>query len=97
MLFTEPWSKKHKRVTKASSGGLQFSLSNSYAQPLTQPELIELTTKRGDHELVEAYSSHALGYTPNGGSLDLREEIAKLYGPAITAEHVLVFAGMGGR
>ena len=40
-----------------------------------------------------AYSDHDLGYTPNGGSLDLREEIAQLYGPAITADHVLVFPG----
>jgi aspartate/methionine/tyrosine aminotransferase len=34
-----------------------------------------------------------LGYTPNGGSLDLREQIATLYGDAITADNILVFAG----
>ena len=93
MPFTEPWSKKHKPVTRAGSGGMPFSLSNSYAQPLTQRELLELTLERGDRALVEAYHDHTLGYTPNGGSHDLREEIAKLYGPKITAEHVLVFPG----
>jgi DNA-binding transcriptional MocR family regulator len=89
----EPWSKKHKRVTNASSGGVPFSLSNSYAQPLTHPELIALSQARGDVELVDAYNTHALGYTPNGGSLDLREEIANLYGTSITSDNVLVFAG----
>lgn len=93
MPITEPWSKKHKTVFKASAGGVPFSLSNSYAQPLTHRELVDLTLARGDHELVDAFSDHALGYTPNGGSLDLREEIAKLYGPNITPDNVLVFAG----
>ena len=93
MPLTEPWSKKHKKVTKAGSGGLKFSLSNSYAQPLTHKELVELTLARGDTELVAAYNDHSLGYTPNGGSLDLRTEIAKLYGPTITAENILVFTG----
>lgn len=93
MPLTEPWSKKHKRVTRASSGGMAFSLSNSYAQPLTHPELIELTLARGDRELVEAYNRHPLGYTSNGGSLDLREQIAAMYGPSITAENILVFPG----
>lgn len=48
---------------------------------------------RGDQEIVDAYNNHPLNYTPNGGSLDLREEIAKLYGPAISPENILVFAG----
>ena len=34
-----------------------------------------------------------MAYTANGGSLDLREEIARLYGPNITAENILVFTG----
>lgn len=93
MPITEPWSKKHKQVFKASAGGVPFSLSNSYAQPLTHRELVDFTVARGDRELVDAFSDHGLGYTPNGGSLDLREEIAKLYGPSITADNVLVFAG----
>jgi aspartate/methionine/tyrosine aminotransferase len=93
MPLTEPWSKKHKRVTRAGVGGLPFSLSNSYARPLTHPELVSLTLQRGDQALVDAYNSHALGYTANGGSLDLREEVAKLYGPNIGADNVLIFTG----
>jgi aspartate/methionine/tyrosine aminotransferase len=94
MPFTEPWSKKHKRLTRAGSGGLRYSLSNSYAQPLEQAELVELTKSRGDHALLHEYMhGHSLGYTPNGGSLDLREEIAKLYGPSIGADNILVFTG----
>jgi aspartate/methionine/tyrosine aminotransferase len=34
-----------------------------------------------------------LEYTPNGGSLDLRQAIADLFGDAIGAEKILVFAG----
>jgi len=93
MPLTEPWSKKHKQLTRHGSGGMQYSLSNSYAQPLTQRELVEYTLARGDHELVEAYHNHTLEYTPNGGSLDLRHEISQLYGPKINAENVLIFPG----
>lgn len=93
MPLTEPWSKKHKRVTRAGAGGLTFSLSNSFAEPPTHKELVKLALARGDTALVDAYNDHPLGYTSNGGSLDLREEIAKMYGPTITAEHVLVFTG----
>ena len=88
-----PWSKKHKQVTKASSGGLQFSLSNSFAQPLTSSELLQLAKDRGDTDLVDLYHNHSLEYTPNGGSSDLREEIANLYGPSITSANVLLFPG----
>ena len=93
MPLPEPWSKKHKRVTKAGGGGLTHSLSNSFAQPLTHDELVDVTLARGDRALVDAYNSHSLEYTANGGSLDLREEIAKMYGPKIGAENILVFAG----
>lgn len=93
MPLTEPWSKKHKRVTRAGAGGMPYSLSNSFAQPLTHAELVQHTLARGDHALLDLYNDHSLGYTPNGGSLDLREEIAKLYGPHITADNVLVFTG----
>lgn len=93
MPLTEPWSKKHKRVTRAGAGGMTFSLSNSFAQPLTHAELVELTLARGDRALVDEYNNHSLGYTANGGSLDLRQEVAKLYGPRISAENVLIFTG----
>ena len=89
MAYHEPWSKRHKKVT----GGTPFSLSNSFAQPLESKELIELALARGDGEIVEAYHNHSLAYTPNGGSLDLREEIAKFYGPNISAENIVVFTG----
>ena len=49
MPLTEPWSKKHKRVTRAGAGGLRHNLSNSYAQPLTHAELVQHTLARGDH------------------------------------------------
>tara|TARA_B100000795_G_scaffold119450_1_gene88856 strand:+ start:763 stop:1623 length:861 start_codon:yes stop_codon:yes gene_type:complete len=93
MPLTEPWSKKHKQLTRHGSGGMPYSLSNSYAQPLTQRELVEFTLARGDHELVEEYNNHTLEYTPNGGSPDLRHEISQLYGPKINAENILIFAG----
>ena len=88
-----PWSKRHKRVTRASSGGLRHSLSNSFANPLTCADLLRLTRERGDVGLVEEYLSHSLGYTPNGGSDDLREEIARHYGHGMGGRDVLVFPG----
>jgi len=85
----EPWSKKHKQDFK----GVKYSLSNSFADPLSHKELIQLTTERQDVALLEAYDDHSLEYTPNGGSLDLRVEIANLYGPNISPDNVLVFPG----
>ena len=89
MAFTEPWSKRHKAVT----GATPFSLSNSFAEPLSNAELIAFAKARGDDGLVEQYYNHSLEYTPNGGSLDLREEIAALYGPEISAENIITFPG----
>jgi len=88
--MNEPWSKRHKRDFK----GCKFSLSNSFAQPLSQPELIELTKNRGDVELLNLYNNHGLEYVPNGGSFDLRQDIARVvYGNKLTADHILVFPG----
>lgn len=89
MILSEPWSKKHKAVTK----GTPFSLSNSFAEPLSNAELIARSLARGDQGLVDDYQNHALVYTESGGSSDLREEIAKLYGPNIGAENIVVFPG----
>ncbi len=89
MTYQEPWSKKHKKVT----GGTPFSLSNSFAEPLSHEELVRLSLERGDDQIVADFHEHSLVYTPNGGSLDLREEIARFYGDAITAENIVVFAG----
>jgi aspartate/methionine/tyrosine aminotransferase len=85
----EPWSKKHKKDFKSC----KFSLSNSFADPLSHPELVRLTEDRNDTALLEEYHSHDLTYTPNGGSDDLKQAIADLYGPSISKEHVLVFPG----
>jgi aspartate/methionine/tyrosine aminotransferase len=96
LTITEPWSKKHKRVTGSDLGpgkALPHNLSNSFAQPLTHGELVRLTLNRGDQALVDQYNNHSLHYTPNGGSLDLRDEISRLYGPGIGPENVLVFTG----
>ena len=87
--MNEPWSKKHKKDFKSCS----YSLSNSFADPLTHQELVKLCEERGDSALLEEYHNHDLKYTPNGGSDDLKIEIAKLYGPNITKDHVLVFPG----
>ncbi|MFQ3188574.1 MAG: aspartate/methionine/tyrosine aminotransferase [Gammaproteobacteria bacterium] len=89
MNYKEPWSKKHKRVT----GGLPYNLSNSFSEPLSTEELINYSLARGDSELVDDYYKHTLSYTPNGGSLDLRVEVAKFYGPQIGADNILIFAG----
>lgn len=82
MTFQKPWSKKHKAVT----GGTPFSLSNSFVEPLTNAELIKLSLDRGDDDIVEAFHHHSLVYTDNGGSYDLREAIAQLYGDGPDAE-----------
>ena len=85
----DPWSKKHKTDFK----GRQFSLSNSFAQPLSHPELVELTKARKDQALLDDYENHDLVYTPNGGSNDLKQAISDLYGPDIRKENILVFPG----
>ena len=89
MKYKEPWSKKHKSIT----GGLPYSFSNSFSEPLTSDELINYSLARGDEEIVNEFYKHSLSYTPNGGSLDLREEVAKFYGPQIGADNILIFAG----
>jgi len=89
MTYIEPWSKRHKKVTATAA----FSLSNSFVEPLTNGELIKLSLDRGDQQIVDDYHHHSLVYTPNGGSLDLRQQIAELYGSTINAENILVFSG----
>ena len=65
----------------------------SSAEPLTHKELIAMANNNGDQHLVDLYNDHSLGYAENGGSLDLRQEIAKLYGAKITADNIVVFPG----
>eukprot|EP00934_Nitzschia_sp_Nitz4_P002156 Nitzschia sp. Nitz4//scaffold71_size96697//33752//34930//NITZ4_004691-RA/size96697-processed-gene-0.32-mRNA-1//-1//CDS//3329557235//2156//frame0 len=89
-----PWSKKHKQDFQHGKVPIQFNLSNSFAEPLSQSELEQRTKERGDLQLLHQYQhDHSLEYTPNGGSQDLKEEIAKLYGNNITPDHILVFPG----
>ena len=95
----QPWSKKHKSDFK----GCPFSLSNSFANPLSHAELVKLTKERNDTALLWEYDNHSLEYTPNGGSMDLRQEISNLYNyyrpeqkqkqKIITPDNILVFAG----
>lgn len=89
MTHRVPWSARHKKL----SAKTKFNLSNSFAEPLTSDELIRLAEERGDQDIIDQYFSHSLGYTPNGGSLDLRTEIAALYGPAIGPGNIIVFTG----
>lgn len=65
----------------------------SSSEPLTHKELIDFAKENGDDDLIELYNDHSLGYAENGGSLDLREELATLYGPEIGAENIVVFPG----
>ena len=91
--LTEPWSKRHKAVTRNDREGLQYNLSNSFAQPTSQAELERLATERGDDELIAAYRDHPLGYTPNGGSADCRAAVADAIFSACQADDVLITAG----
>ena len=91
--LTEPWSKRHKAVTRNDREGLQYNLSNSFAQPTSQAELERLATERGDDELIAAYRDHPLGYTPNGGSRDCRAAVADSIFSACQADDVLITAG----
>ena len=72
---------------------MQYNFSNSFSEPLTTEELTNYALARGEEALVDEYHKHSLAYTPNGGSLDLCEEVARLYGPQITADNILIFAG----
>lgn len=65
----------------------------SSSEPLAHKDLIAGAERRGDHALVQAYHDHSLGYADNGGTRDLRDEIARLYGPKIAADNVVVFPG----
>ena len=91
--LTEPWSKRHKAVTKNDREGLQYNLSNSFAQPTTQSELEGLARERGDDELIAAYRDHPLGYTPNGGSQDCRMAVAGAIFDDCGADDILITAG----
>jgi len=54
---------------------------------------MKLTEEKGYSYLIELFNNHSLGYAENGGSVDLREEVAKLYGPNIGPENIVIFPG----
>ena len=57
-------------------------------------ELINKVKATGNTSLIEMYSNHQLEYVPNGGSLDLRQDIAHtIYEDQLSAENILVFPG----
>ncbi|KAL7482383.1 hypothetical protein ACHAW6_008052 [Cyclotella cf. meneghiniana] len=85
--MNEPWSKRHKHDFK----GCKYTLSNSYAQPLSHAELVRYTDNK---ELLRLYNEHELEYVPNGGSMDLRQDIARVvYDSKLTPHNILVFPG----
>ncbi|MDA9770798.1 pyridoxal phosphate-dependent aminotransferase [Emcibacteraceae bacterium] len=65
----------------------------SSAEPLTHKELIKWTRENGDDALINLFNDHSLGYADNGGSQDVREEIATLYDDSISADNVVIFPG----
>ncbi|MBT6034851.1 MAG: pyridoxal phosphate-dependent aminotransferase [Kordiimonadaceae bacterium] len=65
----------------------------SSAEPMEHKELIAIARENGDDDLIDLYNDHSLGYAENGGSPDLRAELAKLYGENISAKNIVVFPG----
>ena len=92
--YTYTSSFSHIYIDKREFKGCKFSLSNSFAEPLSMPELINKVKATGNTSLLEMYNSHDLEYVPNGGSLDLRQDIAHtIYEDKLSAENVLVSPG----
>jgi len=65
----------------------------SSSEPLRLKDLLAMAAQNNDHRLIEAYHDHSLGYADSGGSLDLRQQIATLYGDKISAANIVVFPG----
>lgn len=80
-------------VLLAKTVNIKHRFYASSSEPLSHKELIAAAERNGDHSLIAAYNDHSLGYADNGGSRDLREQIAQLYGPNIIADNIVVFPG----
>ncbi len=80
-------------VLLAKTVNIKHRFYASSSEPLKHQELIAAAERNGDDWLISAYNNHSLGYADNGGSQDLREEIAKLYGANISADNIVVFPG----
>ncbi|MGY8986572.1 MAG: pyridoxal phosphate-dependent aminotransferase [Sphingomonadales bacterium] len=78
-------------LTKTLNIKHRFYASSS--EPLSHKYLMKLTEEKGYSYLIELFNNHSLGYAENGGSVDLREEVAKLYGPNIGPENIVIFPG----
>lgn len=80
-------------VLLAKTINIKHRFYASSSEPLRHKDLIAAAERNGDHALVQAYHDHSLGYADNGGTRDLREEIAQLYGTNISADNIVVFPG----
>jgi aspartate/methionine/tyrosine aminotransferase len=80
-------------VLLAKTKNIKHRFYASSAEPLGLRELLGLAESNNDQPLIQAYQDHSLGYADNGGSLDLRQEIAKLYSSNISADNIVVFPG----
>ena len=72
---------------------IKYRFYASSSEPLQLKELLVMADQNNDHQLIEAYHNHSLGYADSGGSLDLRQQIATLYGDNISASNIVVFPG----
>ena len=72
---------------------IKYRFYASSSEPLQLKELLVMADQNNDHQLIEAYHNHSLGYANSGGSLDLRQQIATLYGDNISASNIVVFPG----
>lgn len=89
-LLTNP-IRSEELLTQTNDIKHRFYASSS--EPMTSAGLLWETFKRGDFGLIWKSIFHDLGYAESGGSLDLRTEISKLYGPSISPDDVIVFPG----
>ena len=90
MSFILPSRSPDKREFK----GFKYNLSNFIAQPLSMLELLKKVRASGDTKLIDAYLNHNLPYVLNGGSLDLRRDIARIvYDDKLSTENMLILTG----
>ena len=72
---------------------IKYRFYASSSEPLRLKDLLVMAARNNDQGLIEAYHDHSLGYADSGGSLDLRQEIARLYEDNISADNIVVFPG----
>jgi len=77
----------------AEAKGIPYPFYASSAEPLTYEYLMKIAARRRYHKLREKFNTGTLGYAGSHGSEDLRKEIAKLYGPTIGFDNIVIFPG----